>query len=73
VLTGPAIPVLATSSAGFFEFRDLPPGTYGLQLSLSQYGTITTTTNVSAGQTLNLGVLQMSKSGGATTGRSAAQ
>jgi len=68
VLTGPAIPVLATSSAGFFEFRDLPPGTYGLQLSLSQYGTITTTTNVSAGQTLNLGVLQMSKSGGATTG-----
>ncbi|HYQ95105.1 MAG TPA: carboxypeptidase regulatory-like domain-containing protein, partial [Burkholderiales bacterium] len=67
-LTGPATPAPATSSAGVFEFRDLPPGTYGLQLSLSQYGTITTTTNVSAGQTLNLGVLQMSKSAGATTG-----
>ena len=67
-LSGPTIPAPATTSAGLFEFRDLPPGTYGLQLSLSQYGTITTTTNVSAGQILNLGVLQMSKSASATTG-----
>jgi hypothetical protein len=67
-LSGPATPAPAVTSAGLFEFRDLPPGAYGLQLSLSQYGTITTATNVSAGQTLNLGVLQMSKSAGAATG-----
>jgi hypothetical protein len=67
-LSGPTIPAPAATSAGLFEFRDLPPGAYTLQLSLSQYGTITTTTNVSAGQTLNFGVLQMSKSAGATTG-----
>ncbi len=67
-LTGPANPTPRTTSAGLFEFRDLPGGAYNLQLSLSQYGAITTTTQISAGQTLELGVLQMSKVQGATTG-----
>ncbi|PYR27430.1 MAG: hypothetical protein DMF98_06000, partial [Acidobacteria bacterium] len=67
-LTGPASPAPRTTSAGLFEFRDLPAGAYNLQLSLSQYGAITTTTQISGGQILDLGVLQMSKIQGATTG-----
>ena len=67
-LTGPTNPAPQTTSSGLFEFRGLPAGAYNLQLSLSQYGAITTTTQISAGQTLDLGVLQMSKAQGATTG-----
>lgn len=68
LLSGPSNPPAATTSAGLFEFRDLLPGTYNLQLSLSQYGTITSTLSTKAGGTVDLGVLIMTKVQDPTTG-----
>ncbi|TMH35650.1 MAG: hypothetical protein E6H59_13715 [Betaproteobacteria bacterium] len=65
---GPSNPVPGTTSAGSFEFRDLFPGTYTLQLSLDQYGVITFSTTLRAGQTVDFGAIALTKNGQATTG-----
>jgi hypothetical protein len=67
-LTGGASVNLLTQADGVFEFRDLPPAEYALQLSLANYGAISATTATRAGQTQDIGVLLMSKSAGGTTG-----
>lgn len=67
-LTGGASLNLLTQADGVFEFRDLPPGDYALQLTLANYGAISATTAIRAGQTQDMGVLRMSKVAGATTG-----
>jgi hypothetical protein len=67
-LSGPSNPVPATTSGGAFEFRDLFPGAYTLQLSLNQYGVITFSTTLQAGQTLDFGAIALTKNGQSTTG-----
>jgi len=67
-LTGPSNSVPTASSAGSFEFRALFPGTYTLQLSLSQYGVISFSTTLRAGQTVDFGAIALTKNGQATTG-----
>jgi hypothetical protein len=67
-LTGPASLLLTTGSDGSFVFRSLPAGSYTAQLTLANYGTLTTITSGQIGQTLDLGTLALTKSQGATTG-----
>ncbi len=67
-LSGPSNPILTATSAGSFEFRDLFPGTYTLQLSLDQYGVISFSTMLRAGQTVDFGAIALTKNGQATTG-----
>jgi hypothetical protein len=67
-LSGPSNPVPATTSVGSFEFRDLIPGTYTLQLSLGQYGTVSFGTNLAPGQTVDFGAIALTKNTNATTG-----
>ena len=67
-LTGGTSGSRLTGYDGQFEFRDLPPGHYALQLALAGYSTLTMTTTTQAGQTQNLGVLQMTKPVNTTTG-----
>src|SRR5262249_17060585 len=67
-LSGPSNPVPVSTSAGSFEFRDLLPGAYTLQLSLSQYGTMTFTTSLAPGQSVDSGAVALTKNSGATTG-----
>lgn len=67
-LTGSASQSLASDSSGSFRFASLTAGTYSLTLSLAGYATITTQTRVNAGQTVDLGVIPLSKSTDATTG-----
>jgi len=67
-LTGGAGVNLLTQADGVFEFRDLPPGDYALQLTLANYGAINAATATRSGQTQDMGVLRMSKSASATTG-----
>ncbi|HZF19216.1 MAG TPA: carboxypeptidase regulatory-like domain-containing protein, partial [Burkholderiales bacterium] len=67
-LSGPSNPVPALTSAGSFEFRDIFPGTYTLQLSLNQYGVITFSTTLRPGQTVDFGAIALTKNGQATTG-----
>jgi len=67
-LSGPSNPILTATSAGSFEFRDLFPGTYTLQLSLDQYGVISFSTMLRAGQTVDFGAIELTRNGQATTG-----
>jgi hypothetical protein len=67
-LTGPSNPVPAATAAGAFQFRDLFPGTYTLQVTLGQYAPLTFSTTLSAGQTLDFGAIALTKNGQATTG-----
>src|SRR5260221_8408460 len=67
-LSGPSNPVPGATSAGAFEFRDLFPGTYTLQLSLNQYGVITFSTTLKPGQTVDFGAIALTRNGQATTG-----
>ncbi|MBC3873736.1 carboxypeptidase regulatory-like domain-containing protein [Undibacterium flavidum] len=57
-----------TGTDGVFIFSSLTPGTYGFTISMPSYGTLTTSTIVKAGQTLDLGTTQLSKIQNATTG-----
>ena len=68
-LSGPSNPVPAATSASSFEFRDLFPGTYTVQLSLSQYGVITFSTALQPGQSVDFGAIALTKNGQATTGQ----
>src|SRR5258706_153719 len=67
-LSGPSNPVPAVTSARSFEFRDLLPGAYTLQLSLNQYGVITFSTTLKPGQTVDFGAIALTKNANATTG-----
>jgi hypothetical protein len=67
-LSGPSNPVPTATSSGSFEFRDLFPGTYTLQLTLNQYGVITFSTTLRPGQTLDFGAIAFTKNGQTTTG-----
>ncbi len=67
-LTGPTSPAPVTVSTGSFEFRDLFPGGYALQLSLNQYGTMTFATAVPSGQIVDFGAIALTKNTDATTG-----
>src|SRR5262249_51870577 len=67
-LSGSSHPVPATTSGGAFEFRAVVPGSYVLQLSLSQYGPLTFSTTLAAGQTVDFGSVALTKNGQQTTG-----
>ena len=67
-LTGGSSSSQVTTNGGVFEFRDLTPGQYQVQLSLTDYVSITVTTAILAGATQNVGELRMSKSATALTG-----
>ena len=67
-LSGPSNRVPGTTSAGSFEFSDLFPGTYALQLSLNQYGVISFSTTLRPGQTVDFGSIALTKNGETTTG-----
>ena len=67
-LTGSTSPPAVITSAGSFEFRELFPGDYALQLSLNQYATMTFATTVATGQAVDFGAIALTKNGQATTG-----
>ncbi|MCP4002516.1 MAG: hypothetical protein GY727_16570 [Gammaproteobacteria bacterium] len=66
-LTGPSPQSLETDSSGLFEFHDLIPGDYSLQLTKIDYAPLTASTVANAGQTINFGSLQLLQAGSATT------
>lgn len=68
-LSGPQSPSLLSASDGTFKFTDLPAGSYTLQAALSNYGAVTATTSVSAGQVLDFGTIPLTKTQTATTGK----
>lgn len=57
-----------TGTDGVFSFRDLAAGNYSLSVTLANYGTLSTNTALTAGQTLDFGTMQLTKAAGATTG-----
>lgn len=67
-LTGTASAAVTTGTDGVFAFRDLTAGSYNISLSLANYGQLTSTTTIRAGQKLDFGVMQLVKSLSATTG-----
>ncbi len=67
-LTGAASETMLTAGDGLFEFRALSPGGYTVTLSLAHYAALQTSTEVVAGQTVDLGTQQMTKFEGAPTG-----
>jgi hypothetical protein len=66
-LSGPTAGT-ATTAGGGFAFGNLSPGDYSLTITLTNYGTLTTTTVVAAGQTVDFGALVLSKITNPTTG-----
>lgn len=68
VLSGAASASFVTLSDGVFMYESLPTGSFGLSLTLTDYASLSVTTVASSGQTVDLGVLPMVKSTGATTG-----
>jgi len=67
-LTGAAALNLTTGSDGQFLFQSLPAGSYSLNFTLANYGTISASLTLSPGQTADLGALLMTKGATATTG-----
>ncbi len=67
-LTGAATGTLTTAANGVFVFPNLAAGSYTVQLSLANYASLSTTTTVATGQTVDLGTILLSKTAGATTG-----
>lgn len=67
-LSGAATASVVTASDGLFLFKDLPAGNYSLQLTLANYATVSATTTAALGQTVDFGVLLMTKGAGGTTG-----
>lgn len=70
-LTGPVANGVATGGDGRFEFRAIPPGSYGVEIARDGYFTVTANTSVAAGDRIDLGdVLLVKDTGdtGATTG-----
>jgi hypothetical protein len=67
-LAGASSSALATQADGLFTFQKLPAGSFSLQLSLSNYSSLSTATATTTGQTVDLGVLTMVKPQGASTG-----
>jgi len=67
-LTGAANHSVTSDGSGFFRFVNLPFGSYSLTLSLSSYATVTTQTQINAGQVVDFGTIALTKSTAATTG-----
>ncbi len=67
-LAGAANASVNTGADGVFTFRDLASGNYLVNISLPNYGSLTSNTSMQAGQRLDLGVMQLVKSTSATTG-----
>lgn len=67
-LSGAATAGVVTASDGLFLFKDLPAGSYSLQLTLANYATLSATTTASFGQTIDFGTLLMVKGASTTTG-----
>lgn len=67
-LSGAATGSRTTAADGVFEFRELTPGSYALQLSLTDYNALSISTSAKAGELQDLGTLQLGKGQGATSG-----
>ncbi|MGD9171753.1 MAG: carboxypeptidase regulatory-like domain-containing protein, partial [Candidatus Thiodiazotropha sp.] len=58
----------STDVDGNFSFINLTAGAYSLDISHTDYATVTTSTTLSAGQLIDFGTIQMAKEAEATTG-----
>ena len=67
-LTGSAALTVTSAADGLIEFTNIPPGSYTVQFALASYGSLSTSTITQAGQTLDLGILQLSKMSSTGTG-----
>jgi hypothetical protein len=67
-LGGTAAHSAATGSEGRYAFERLPAGSYTLTLSLTGFATLSTSTHIGFGQSVDLGTVQMLPDAGAATG-----
>lgn len=67
-ISGPSNSALSTKSDGTFLFRQLPAGNYSLQVTSDGYSAVNSTTVTEAGQTTDLGTIQLLKQSGSSTG-----
>ena len=67
VLTGTKTVEATTGADGNFVFTNQTPGNYSLNFTLANYSSVSATTNVNAGQVLDLGTIKLTKANTATT------
>jgi|GEM_PF-5994989 len=67
-LTGPMTDTFSTGSDGLFTFTRIPSGNYTLQFTLPDFATLTASTVANAGQTVDLGAINLLQNMNATTG-----
>ena len=66
-LVGPSNKTQIVGNNGVFEFKDLAPGNYKLQLALTGYMPLSAETLLAAGQRIDFGILQLLTDAAATT------
>jgi hypothetical protein len=67
-LAGAVAGATQSGADGVFEFRDLVPGSYGVQFSMAQYAPVDVAIATQPGRVSDLGVVRLSKEASATTG-----